>query len=640
MTINYISSKHKGPINLNEKDLKLLKLVGDLGFVNLNQLDMLWSVISHYPTRFTRSILREWCSHDGLLKKVDKSKDKRPSKLSRTVYHLTNKAKHFLANQHIWPNSAVNAPNVGLNSHNEQAIEVIVQGIYAAAFKYQTLGTTNQLYTTNNYQKYIVTNPNFIDKKIIVNQSLKAPDGAGAQQAAGGKRKGRTVADPQQRTPVEQASRAVPTSLTSTATNKQTINDQISIDKTVQDQLPQWLATYLPSNETLVDTLPQLSNQIGRLLVDGVLVPSVIRSTNNHKHGKEQDSLSSNSKVSDTSNNGNSDSGNNRNITSNDIDNANKSNLNALLKQYSIVGTPTNANQHTKSNTFGKKHARQGLAHVKDVSRKRHRRSLSGEATGKPLNTVVSGSTAGNRNGDDLSIFKAGDALCSQISLYEAYNQLNTSLSSYCHLQGMLNTGATVALWLLTTPVSDARDEINASQDSQDMVAIKPYRRHRKPNRKSRKHHQAVLRKVDKKGNQPHSGHSQQAVQSFFAEAQREQEINDRLEVYTDRQWRKSYEARSDNHATQSSQDDSNTKGFFSIEGTDEHIPEENGFTNLINKAKSDDYINYLANQAEQTTESSNKLDKKQQNVLENHRGGKMPPECPQNGGTKSRSRC
>ena len=632
MTINYTSSKHKEPINLNEKDLKLLKLVGDLGFVNLNQLDMLWSVISHYPTRFTRSILREWCSHDGLLKKVDKSKDKRPSKLSRTVYHLTNKAKHFLTNQHIWPNSAVNAPNVGLNSHNEQAIEVIVQGIYAAAFKYQTLGTTNQLYTTNNYQNYIVTNPNFIDKKIIVNQSLKAPDGAGAQQAAGGKRKDRTVADPQQRTPVEQASRAVPTSLTSTATNKQTINDQISIDKTVQDQLPQWLATYLPSNETLVDTLPQLSNQIGRLLVDGVLVPSVTRSTNNNKHGKEQDSLSSNSKVSDT-----------------------------------------------KSNTFGKKHARQGLAHVKDVSRKRHRRSLSGEATGKPLNTVVSGSTAGNCNGDDLSIFKAGDALCSQISLYEAYNQLNTSLSSYCHLQGMLNTGATVALWLLTTPVSDARDEINASQDSQDMVAIKPYRRHRKPNRKSRKHHQAVLRKVDKKGNQPHSGHSQQAVQSFFAEAQREQEINDRLEVYTDRQWRKSYEARSDNHATQSSQDDSNTKGFFSIEGTDEHIPEENGFTNLINKAKSDDYINYLANQAEQTTEPSeimdhereqlsNKLNKKQQNVLENHRGGKMPPECPQNapkmgalnqdhgtnsegapkmppkcpqnGGTKSRSQC
>ena len=627
MTINYISSKHKEPIKLNEKDLKLLKLVGDLGFVNLNQLDMLWSVISHYPTRFTRSILREWCSHDGLLKKVDKSKDKRPSKLSRTVYHLTNKAKHFLANQHIWPNSAVNAPSVGLNSHNEQAIEVIVQGIYAAAFKYQTLGTTNQLYTTNNYQNYIVTNPNFIDKKIIVNQSLKAPDGAGAQQAAGGKRKGRTVADPQQRTPVEQASRAVPTSLTSTATNKQTINDQISIDKTVQDQLPQWLATYLPSNETLVDTLPQLSNQIGRLLVDGVLVPSVTRSTNTIKHGKEQDSLSSNSKVSDT---------------------ANKINLNALLKQYSIVGTPTNANQHTNTNTFGKKHARQGLAHVKDVSRKRHRRSLSGEATGKPLNTVVSGSTAGNRNGDDLSIFKAGDALCSQISLYEAYNQLNTSLSSYCHLQGMLNTGATVALWLLTTPVSDARDEINASQD---MVAIKPHRSQRKPNRKGRKHHQAVLRKVDKKGNQSHSGHSQQAVQSFFAEAQREQEINDRLEVYTDRQWRKSYEARSDNHATQSSQDDSNTKGFFSIEGTDEHIPEENGFTNLINNAKSDDYINYLANQAEQTTEpseimdhereqSSNKLNKKQQNVLENHRGGKMPPKCPQNGGTKSRSRC
>ena len=29
--------------------------------------------------------------------------------------------------------------------------------------------------------------------------------------------------------------------------------------------------------------------------------------------------------------------------------------------------------------------------------------------------------------------------------------------------------------------------------------------------------------------------------------------------------------------------------------------------------------------------QSSNKLNKKQQNVLENHRGGKMPPKCPQN---------
>ena len=328
MTINYVSSKHKKPIKLNKSNLQLLKLIGDLGFVNLNQLDMLWSVICHYPTCFTRSILREWISYDGLLKKIDKPKTKRPGNLSRAIYHLTNNAKLFLAKNDIWPTSAVNAPNIGFNSHNEQAIEVIVQGIYAAAFKYQVLGTANQLFKDTKHHSYVITNPNFIEEQIIVNKTLKAPDGAGAQQAAGGKRKGRTVADPQQRTLVEQASRAVPTSLTSTATNKQTINDQISIDKTVQDQLPQWLATYLPSNETLVDTLPQLSNQIGRLLVDGVLVPSVTRSTNNNKHGKEQDSLSSNSKVSDT-----------------------------------------------KSNTFGKKHARQGLAHVKDVSRKRHRRS-------------------------------------------------------------------------------------------------------------------------------------------------------------------------------------------------------------------------------------------------------------------------
>lgn len=136
----YIGKKHKHPILLSSKQTQLLQLIGNLGFVNLNQLNMLWSSLLRYPTCFTRSILREWSEYGGLIKVSQKAK---ASTTTQTTYSLTNNAKAFLIQKNLWPASYANDPNVSINSHNEQAIEAMVQGIYAAMFKYRSLGATS-----------------------------------------------------------------------------------------------------------------------------------------------------------------------------------------------------------------------------------------------------------------------------------------------------------------------------------------------------------------------------------------------------------------------------------------------------------------------------------------------------------------
>lgn len=177
LMIQYSNKRHKHPINLTKSNLLLLKMIGDLGFANINQIDMLWSICSHYPTILTRSILREWCSYGGIMKKVGKSKKQTTNSLLRTVYILNKNGRQLLVDQHLWTKEASESPIISLNSHNEQAIEVIVQGLYAATFKYRTFGTMTSSMTLNN-QHTIYSNPMF-DGNIEVNNTLNVPDGAG-----------------------------------------------------------------------------------------------------------------------------------------------------------------------------------------------------------------------------------------------------------------------------------------------------------------------------------------------------------------------------------------------------------------------------------------------------------------------------
>lgn len=139
----YSTKRHKTPIKLSESHILLLRSIDSLGFLNYNQLNMIWSVILKSPSIFSKSTLSSWTSYDGLLKCVPKSKAKSLSSVKRSVYVLTPSSKKWLAANGFIDHSD-DIPHI--NSHNEQAIETVVQGVYAAAFKFRELGSSHAIY--------------------------------------------------------------------------------------------------------------------------------------------------------------------------------------------------------------------------------------------------------------------------------------------------------------------------------------------------------------------------------------------------------------------------------------------------------------------------------------------------------------
>ena len=129
--------RFKGSLSLTTNDLVLLHKICDLGFVNSSQLSMLYSVVQGYPVLFPRTILSKWCQYSGLLLKRPKSKATTASAVPRSIYIPTKACRTFLSQQGI----ALGTDSlVAVNSHNEQAIEVVVQSLYASAFKSLSYG--------------------------------------------------------------------------------------------------------------------------------------------------------------------------------------------------------------------------------------------------------------------------------------------------------------------------------------------------------------------------------------------------------------------------------------------------------------------------------------------------------------------
>ncbi|KRL89327.1 hypothetical protein FC43_GL001776 [Limosilactobacillus ingluviei DSM 15946] len=176
----FVAPKHKTPINLLTNHMRLLTLIGHLGFVTDQQLDMLWSVCVHYPTTFTRSILREWCSYGGILKKHEKSPSSKKSGILYTAYSLTDNGKAFILKHAYLSAEELAVDTVSVNSHNLQAIEVVVQGLYAASFKHHTLGTDTIAYTSPfNKQTITLANPYLNTAINFSSGGEEGPDGAG-----------------------------------------------------------------------------------------------------------------------------------------------------------------------------------------------------------------------------------------------------------------------------------------------------------------------------------------------------------------------------------------------------------------------------------------------------------------------------
>lgn len=145
----YSTKRHKIPITVSDDQLVLIKTIGSLGFVNTNQLNLIWSVIKHYPCIFPKSLLKVWCSYDGLLKAIKPTKNKTYSSVIRITYKLSTSATKWLDKLGIL---SLNNELFSVNSHNEQAIEVIVQGLYATCFRNKIMGDSIPvLYSDNTY---------------------------------------------------------------------------------------------------------------------------------------------------------------------------------------------------------------------------------------------------------------------------------------------------------------------------------------------------------------------------------------------------------------------------------------------------------------------------------------------------------
>ena len=171
--------RFKGSLSLTEKDMTLLQLICRLGFVNDSQLDMLYSVVQHYPTRFFHPILLKWTQYSGLLQKRKKPRTITSTSVIRNVYIPTKICRTFLNDNGF---ILGDDPLVAVNSHNEQAIEVVVQSLYSAMFKASAyVPYSTYLASTTGYK--LLMNPEmsveFMDSDNTTqkNQILLDPEG-------------------------------------------------------------------------------------------------------------------------------------------------------------------------------------------------------------------------------------------------------------------------------------------------------------------------------------------------------------------------------------------------------------------------------------------------------------------------------
>lgn len=146
-------------IILDKKQFTFLKLIGQLGFLDFNQLTLLWSTINKTYVSFSHSMLRKWINDYHLLKKhpVIPSKKQRSANLSRPVYHLSSFSIRALRNNDI---DCIPLEQLNYNSHNEECNEVTIQSLFQAAFDVD-LVNNSQLKPINQNLKNIVASSEF-----------------------------------------------------------------------------------------------------------------------------------------------------------------------------------------------------------------------------------------------------------------------------------------------------------------------------------------------------------------------------------------------------------------------------------------------------------------------------------------------
>lgn len=158
-------------IKLNTKQFTLLKLIGQLGFLNFTQLTLLWSVINQTYVGFSHSTIKRWISNYHLLKKrsITISKTKRSSNLSRPVYYISSVGVRMLQKYKV---DYIPLQRLNFNAHNEQCNEVTVQTLFKAAFDIDLLNNP-QLKPLDQQSKHLLASSNFNLDKLDLRQFAK-----------------------------------------------------------------------------------------------------------------------------------------------------------------------------------------------------------------------------------------------------------------------------------------------------------------------------------------------------------------------------------------------------------------------------------------------------------------------------------
>lgn len=128
MNLFYFKKDTTQEIVLNEHHMDLLNLLCNLGLMNRYQLAMAWAIVFDYPTAPSNYIIQKWTSFHSLLLKRSIS----VGSTKRTYYIPSLSCRSFLINNGF---EVEKNDFTRINSHNEQAIEVVLQSLYAAKYK-------------------------------------------------------------------------------------------------------------------------------------------------------------------------------------------------------------------------------------------------------------------------------------------------------------------------------------------------------------------------------------------------------------------------------------------------------------------------------------------------------------------------
>ncbi|MBS0954977.1 hypothetical protein [Lactiplantibacillus plantarum] len=132
----YINKVDHSKTRLTNEHLLLLRMIYQLGYVNRNQLNLLWSIVKRKTVEYSQNGLVKFKRKGGLLtenKYQAKDKQNSSKKLARSVFTCSTAAVNLLMDARYL--SADAQPTMrAINLHNELTIQSFIGGLWCAAF--------------------------------------------------------------------------------------------------------------------------------------------------------------------------------------------------------------------------------------------------------------------------------------------------------------------------------------------------------------------------------------------------------------------------------------------------------------------------------------------------------------------------